>query len=390
MRTIIILLILSFTSINVQAGSALDKLHTLPLASILFVDKNEQALESKNPNLQFVPASTVKVLTSLLALEHWGEDYRFKTEFYLDEATNSLWIKGYGDPFLISEELNEIVHKIKLKGIEELDGIGTDSSHFSKTIAIDGQGQSLNPYDAAVGAVAANFNTINIRVYENSISSSEKQTPLTPLANQLANGLPIGTHRINLGNAEHTPRYFAELLKAKLNKASIPTDTIMLKGRIPSQAKLLFVHENSNTLSFVIKSMLEFSNNFIANQLFLALGADIYGAPANLEKSQKVMNEFIRNKYDWANYSIVEGAGLSRNNHLSAHQLIEILESFRPYIYLMPSQTNSIYAKSGTLKNVSTYAGYVLKNEHWSPFAIMINQAVQFRFREEVAKELLQ
>ena len=69
-----------------------------------------------------------------------------------------------------------------------------------------------------MGALAANFNTINIRVYEDSISSSEEQTPLTPIAEELSQGLGIGTHRINLGDAELGPRYFSELLKSKLRK----------------------------------------------------------------------------------------------------------------------------------------------------------------------------
>ena len=74
-------------------------------------------------NNLYIPASTIKVLTSLIALDHWGNDYRFKTDFYFDPVTNSLWVKGYGDPYLVSEELDIIVNKIKQEGISELDGI---------------------------------------------------------------------------------------------------------------------------------------------------------------------------------------------------------------------------------------------------------------------------
>jgi len=73
---------------------------------------------------------------------------------------------------------------------------------------------------------------------------------------------------------------------------------------------------------------------------------------------------------------------------MSAQQLVDILTKFKPYRHLMPSQTQDIFAKSGTLKNVSTYAGYINNND-WSPFAIMINQKVNFKFREEVALDLL-
>lgn len=389
MRVSPLVLTLLIFSTNCIAASPLDTLSKISSSSLLLVDKEQQVLHTKNAKQLYIPASTVKILTSLLALNHWGLDYRFKTDFFYDADSNGLWIKGYGDPFLTSEELDLIVSKISSMNISEIDTIGIDTSFFSKTIRIDGQGDSLNPYDATVGAVATNFNTINVRVYDNSISSSETQTPLTPLANELAQGLSIGRHRINLGNAEHGPRYFYELLKAKFNRSAIPTDALFLSGDVPKSAELLFTHLNSRTLEQVIESMLEYSNNFIANQLFLALGADQFGTPANLEKSQNAVDAYIEENFNWTNYIILEGAGLSRKNRLSAQQLIDVLQKFESYRYLLPTQTPEIFAKSGTLKNVSTYAGYLHRNDHWSPFAIMINQAVSFQFREEVAKELL-
>ena len=380
------LLLYSFGSF---AASPIDTLRTLPSSSLLLIDETEQILQTKNAEQLYIPASTVKVLTSLIALDHWGSDYRFKTNFYYDSESNSLWVKGYGDPYLVSEEIDLIVEKIKQQGISELDGISVDNSYFSKEINIDGQGKSLNPYDASLGATAANFNTINVRVYYDAVSSSEKQTPLTPLANKLAKGLDIGTHRINLGSSEYGSRYFAELLKAKLNLSEIPTDAFFQSGKIPDTAVLLFTHQNSKTLDQVISSMLEFSNNFIANQIFLALGADIYDAPADISKSQSVVNEYIKKHFDWTDHIIIEGAGLSRQNRMSAKQLIDVLNKFKTYRHLMPSQTQDIFAKSGTLNNVSTYAGYLNHNNDWTPFAIMINQRVNFHFREEIALDLL-
>ena len=385
----IIFIFFSFLAFQLNAANPLEILRTLPSSSLLLVDENKHVLETKNPNQLYIPASTVKILTSLVALQHWGPDHRFKTEFFYDYKTNSLWVKGFGDPYLVSEELDSIVNKIKAAGVNEIDTIGIDGNYFSKTITIDGQGNTLNPYDATVGALAANFNTISVRIYEDSISSRETQTPMTPLANRLAQGLSIGTHRINLGKAEHGTQYFYELLKAKLNRSGIPNDALFLSGEIPTSANLLFTHLNSKTLEAVIKSMLEFSNNFIANQLFLNLGADNYGPPANLEKSKNVIYQYISDNFNWSDYHIAEGAGLSRKNRLSAKQLIDVLQKFDAYRHLMPAQTPDIFAKSGTLKNVSTYAGYLHRNDNWSPFAIMINQSVNFHFREDVAKELL-
>jgi len=388
MRYVILLLIVLLYSSTGLCDNALNRLSSLSSSSLLVLNEQKQVVHSRNAEQLYIPASTVKILTSLIALDHWGKDYRFKTDFYHDSESNSLWVKGYGDPYLVSEEIDLIVDKIKQQGISELDGISVDNSYFSKEINIDGQGKSLNPYDASLGATAANFNTVNVRVYYDTVSSSETQTPLTPLASTLSKGLDIGTHRINLGSSEYGSRYFAELLKAKLNLSEIPTDAFFQSGKIPDSAILLFTHENSRTLEQVISSMLEFSNNFIANQLFLTLGADIYGAPADINKSQNIITKYIKNNFNWTDYKVVEGAGLSRQNRMSAQQLVDILTKFKPYRHLMPSQTQDIFAKSGTLKNVSTYAGYINNND-WSPFAIMINQKVNFKFREEVALDLL-
>jgi len=371
------------------ASNALDSLRSLPASSILVLNSDNKVSHAKNEDQLFIPASTVKLLTALIALEYWGKDYRFSTNFYLDKKANILWIKGFGDPYLISEELDLIVEKIKQSGITELDGIGIDESYYQKTILIDGQENSLNPYDAPAGALAANFNTVNVRVFENTISSSETQTPLTPLAQTLAQGLSTGTHRINLGNPNYGPQYFAELLKAKLNRAGILTDVNYQHGAITSDEKLLFTYKNSHTLEQVIGSMLEFSNNFIANQLYLNLGADTYNAPASMEKSFDVVENYIAQNFNWKDYQLFEGAGLSRSNRLSASQLIQVLEKFKPFRYLLPAQNSNILAKTGTLKNVSTYAGYLKHDDNWSPFALMINQAVNFSFRKKVADELL-
>jgi D-alanyl-D-alanine carboxypeptidase len=58
----------------------------------------------QNADEPFVPASVSKIVTAWLALEVLGGDYRFETRFYLDDK-RVLYVRGGGDPFLISEEL---------------------------------------------------------------------------------------------------------------------------------------------------------------------------------------------------------------------------------------------------------------------------------------------
>ena len=62
----------------------------------------------KNPDLPFVPASTLKVVTTAAALHRLQPDYQFLTEVLADNIRGSsvgnLFLKGYGDPHLVSEE----------------------------------------------------------------------------------------------------------------------------------------------------------------------------------------------------------------------------------------------------------------------------------------------
>ena len=75
-----------------------------PRGLVLVVDAKGNALVAQNADEPFVPASVAKIVTAWLAMEVLGGDYRFATRFYLDKK-RVLYVRGGGDPFLISEEL---------------------------------------------------------------------------------------------------------------------------------------------------------------------------------------------------------------------------------------------------------------------------------------------
>lgn len=380
--------VLFIYALPAYAGPAIDALGKIEQAALMMVDAKGNTLYSKQVDQQYIPASTVKLLTAFMALEHWGTEHRFSTKFYVNKKNHALVVKGLGDPFLISEEIDLIVEEIKHTGIQSLSGIQADISYFSDKLAQSRQVETTNSYDAAASALAANFNTIEVKVVNGEVSSGERQTPLTPMAKLLAVGLPEGRHRINLGNAQRGPQYFVELLRVKLLAAGVLIEHQMTLESSESDLTLLFTHKNSHTLGQVVAAMLEYSNNFIANQLFLLMGASILEAPATMEKAQTVLNNFVNQHFDWQTFAIQDGAGLSRENRLSARQLIQVVQKFAKYRDLVPVQKPGIKAKSGTLQGVSCYAGYVWRDEQWMAFALMINQPVEYRFRERLAEEL--
>jgi D-alanyl-D-alanine carboxypeptidase len=75
-----------------------------PSGLVLVMDAEGNELMAQNADKPFVPASVTKIVTAWLAMEVLGGDYRFETRFYLDKD-RVLYVRGGGDPFLISEEL---------------------------------------------------------------------------------------------------------------------------------------------------------------------------------------------------------------------------------------------------------------------------------------------
>ena len=376
-----------YAGINPAAATpkALPILEQMPNVSLAIAGDPHHSLREDKP---MVPASTLKVFTALLAFKTWSPKHRFVTNFYLDED-KVLWVKGSGDPFLTAKELSKIVKILKQKGLKQINGIGVDSYYFASDIQIDGKSNTNNSYDAPVGALAVNFNTLSIVRNKNKAHSGESQTPLTPLMQKLAGTVPNGYHRINVGDQDLSGPYFAEVLQAKLRQQGVKTTKLIRNGHLPDNRQLFYSHKNSHTLSQIVAEMLEHSNNFIANQLFLMMGAERFGAPANIHKSQQAAAEKVKTLFGWNQKIFHEGSGLSYKNQLTASQFLEVLQKFSPYKTLLKSQGSNILAKTGTLTGVSSYAGYLRKAKKWIPFALFINQPVQNEFRKQLAKELL-
>ncbi|MCG8684962.1 MAG: D-alanyl-D-alanine carboxypeptidase, partial [Desulfobacterales bacterium] len=153
-----------------------------PRTGVLLTDARGTVLYTRNAGTALVPASTLKVLTSLVVLERWGSTHRFSTRFALDDG--NLHIKGLGDPLFISEAIEAACRDLTEKtGLMQIRDIILDQTWFDKEISIPGTGRSLNPYDATTGALCANFNTVYFEWDRNRkrYRSAEPQTPLLPV-----------------------------------------------------------------------------------------------------------------------------------------------------------------------------------------------------------------
>src|SRR6188508_892808 len=127
-----------------------------PSGLVLVVYEKGNELVVQNADKPFVPASVTKIVTAWLAMEVLGGDYRFTTRFYLD-AKRVLYVRGGGDPFLISEELALLAAELVTAiGKNPITGIVLDASYYPADLRIPGVEDSSRSFDALNSALAVN------------------------------------------------------------------------------------------------------------------------------------------------------------------------------------------------------------------------------------------
>ena len=330
-------------------------------------------LAAINSEKQLVPASILKLLTCLAAFHYLGDDFRFSTQFYLS-PDNSLKIKGYGDPLLVSEHLQAIgTHLATLPST--VHHLVLDASYFAHPIVIPGRGRSSEPYDAPNGALCVNFNTVFFKRQKNTWISAEPQTPLLPSVIPVINASGLKEGRITLaGDSDQALQYAGELFQYFLKKAGVAITGHIMAGRVDlTKDRLLWDCQSPEDLTAVVSALLEYSNNFIANQLLLAMGAHVSGPPATVDKGLQTLRRYYDTTLGLKTGALVEASGISRKNRVSARTMMTLLEHFAPYYHLMRHEGRQWY-KTGHLKGIRTRAGYLTATDgRLFRFVVMLN-----------------
>lgn len=364
----LLLFLLFFTKTTKIYGGRFDALEHLigKHDAVLIADPTGHQIFAKNADVQLIPASILKIYTALVALHYLGSDYKFVTEFYMDQNSN-LKVKGYGDPLLISESIAEMINRLSSKtGVEfkRFNDLILDNSYFETTIVNPGVYASYEPYDAPNGALCVNFNTINFKRNQSGIFvSAEPQTPLLPFILSRVNASRMDHGRIVLSDQKNEiTQYAGHLFLYFLRKEGKNLNGIIRLGTVQKEDDTLVYRYVSNfSLLQVIKNLLEYSNNFIANQLLITTGANVYGSPGNLDKGVRAALTYANNVLEIDNIRIEEGSGISRKNRISAENVLKILNAFEPHHFLL-RQMGKVYYKTGTLKGINTRAGYIKNN----------------------------
>jgi serine-type D-Ala-D-Ala carboxypeptidase/endopeptidase (penicillin-binding protein 4) len=366
-----------------------------PQGLVFVIDAEGNELVTQNIDEPFVPASVTKIVTAWLAMNVLGGDYRFETRFYIDNK-RTLYVRGGGDPFLISEELAPLATKlVAAVGKEPINGMVLDASYYPSNLRIPGIEETDEAYNALNSALAVNFNTISAVRNGDKVRSAEKQTPITPVAItqfRLRGPNTNKSGRISLSQDHMVSlQYAGELIAAFVERAGGRVKGKISTGPVPEGVESVYVHRQSRTLAKILGELLRASNNYVANQVFLEVGGHRLGRPVSLEKSLQIANEMLVG-YGLADaIHLEEGSGISRNNHFTAAGLAKVLELFAPNANLLHGHDGGMN-KTGTMAGISTLAGYADTSSHGRVrfvISLMSNDdEMRFRLLRAIESEL--
>jgi len=405
--------------------------------SLLVADARTGAvLLEKNPDLPLVPASTMKVVTSWATLAALKPDFSFVTEVLVDSlkasTARNIYLKGSGDPYLVSEQLFALTREVRDAGLKEIRGdVIVDDSYFIPDKPLDEQEElGTRSYHAPYGALSLNFNSMKITVHPGPrpgeparvLADPQSEYATIKAAVETVEGrrgaelsiqkecTPTGRDVIRVTgqigvkalsksryvNVSTPSLYTGEVFKEFLLRDGIRVFGKVVRGKVPANATS-YVKFRSPPLAIVVYWLNKFSNNFIAEQLSLALGAAAYGPPGTREKGLSTIQKgLVDLGIDEGLFALSEASGLSRQNRLSASVLVRVLlvaaadfscsgefvsslgiagaDGTLKEKFTDSSMKRRIRAKTGNLRGVNALAGYGLSRDgRMVAFAVIVN-----------------
>ena len=317
------------------------------------------------------PASTMKLLTSISALDHLGAKYDFRTSLYYTGSvkdsvlTGDIYCVGGMDPLFDTSDMRAFAESIKALGIHTLRGKIVEVRGFKDSDLL-GEGWCWD----------------------------DDNPTLSPLL---------------IDKKDE----FASRLVQMLDKDSIFVDGPSTTGTLPKDALLLC--SRSHKLVDVLEPMMKNSDNLYAESMFYQLGAATGASPAKASHGRQMILKTLQKAGVTGQYKIADGSGLSLYNYVTPELLAKLLiYAYRKsaiirnlYVSLpiagedgtlkkrmkdCPAHLN-VRAKTGTVTGVSSLAGYALaSNNHMLVFSI-INQGIMKaddgrNFQDKVCKAL--
>jgi D-alanyl-D-alanine carboxypeptidase/D-alanyl-D-alanine-endopeptidase (penicillin-binding protein 4) len=388
------------------------------------VDSGEVFLSWKD-DVPRNPASTMKLLTTLVGLDTLGPNYRWTTDiFALGELKDGrlagdLLIRGHGDPFLVTERVWQMLRLVRQAGIHAIDGnLLLDDSYFEvpEYDPAEFDRQPLRAYNVGPNALLMNFKVVrywfepdhdrdavrvwvdppleNLRV-ENRLALRRGycggyQRGITITANEAIDKMifsgrfPTGCKSYAMDRTALSHNEFAYGLFTSKGG--------WINAKAPEDAEPI-VSFRSLPLAEIISRVNKNSNNVMARQILYTLSAEVLGAPGTESGGRKVVENWLADTgIEFPTLRLDNGAGLSREARVSAREFGALLELAwrKPYMpeYLASMAvsgldgtlrrkfddqqlTGQAHLKTGSLDHVAAIAGY-LQAESGRRFSVVM------------------
>ena len=388
---------------------------------------------SHRPQVAMNPASVMKLVTTYAALDLLGPAFTWNTPVYVEGAVRdgtlygNLFIKGAGDPKLVAERLWLLLRRVQGLGVKTISGdMVLDHSAFAVAGAEPGDfdGEPLRPYNVAPDALLLNFKSVVMTfVPDRTVNTAQVQfdPPLAGVVTQASVPLSAGDcgdyrsalradfsdpARIRFGGsypaacqekvwpvAYADPRsYAARAVEGMWLEMGGKLGGTVRGGKLPAPPGSLpspAFEVVSPALAEVIRDINKYSNNVMAQQLFLTLSLPPRGSgngglagrseAASFEASREVVRRWWQERIGGSEGPVLDnGSGLSRAERISAQALARMLQT----AYLSPQMPElmsslpvagvdgtlrrnrsralgSAHLKTGSLRDVAAIAGYV-------------------------------
>ena len=413
--------------------------------AVLVVEAQSKAgpLVSHRAGVAMNPASLMKLVTTYAALDLLGPAFTWTTPVFVEGAVRdgtlfgNLYIKGQGDPKLVSERLWLLLRRVQGLGVKTIAGdIVLDKSAF-ENVEVDPSlfdGEPLRPYNAAPDALLLNFKAVVMTFVPDRTANTAQIQFEPPLAGvQMQHSVPLsdapcgdyraalkadfsdpvairfgGTYYFNCGEkvwgvAYADPKSYAtRAIEGMWREMGGKLAGSVRAGTVPATLTRPAFEISSPPLPEVIRDINKYSNNVMAQQLFLTLSMPAKAtardsiAPAaqtaTLAASRDAVQRWWRGAISTDDLPVLDnGSGLSRTERISANALGKLLQSAYASP-VMPELMSSLpitgvdgtlrgrrsaargsaHLKSGTLRDVVGVAGYVLANSGKRYVVVMI------------------
>lgn len=416
-----------------------------------------EPLVTLNPDVPRNPASVIKVITTLAALQELGPTYSWPTEVYTTAPVRAgildgdLIIKGYGDPFLMTEEFWKLVQALRRQGLETINGdLVVDNSYFIVPDGDPGEfdNRPFHAYNVRPDALLVNLKAVYFHFYpaadgrsvdirtEPELPNLRIENRLTPISGRCGgyqHGIAMtvpepvvgdrvifeGRYAVSCGHyvfarSVLTPQTFAYGVFKALWEQSGGAISGGVRSGVAGPALKPYLTWNSRPLAEVIRYVNKFSNNVMTRQILLTLGAEISGEPGTVDGGVQAIRQFLEKNGIATDALVIEnGSGLSRIERVTPRMMSDALlhanaGPFMPEFaaslsiigldgtarnrFKRRAEAGHAHVKTGTLDNVSAIAGYVdaKSGRRFVIVGLLNHPQAQYRMGEQIWNALIQ